>query len=253
MHSADAPKPDSAGQADKPAAGLIFATTRWSIILRAKEDGTAGAAALETLCRAYWHPLHSYLVRKGYSHADADDLTQEFFAGLLRRNSLSKVVPERGRFRNFLLVSLRNFLSDTHDRAKAVRRGGGILPISLDGVDEEGGPAIEPADQLTPEQAFEKQWAQTVLARAREILRTECIANNKQAVYDALGPEGADTGETYVEIAERLGLSEEGVKSAAFRLRRRYRELIRAEVAETVENEEDLEEELRHLLRVLEN
>lgn len=231
----------------------IFATTRWSLILRAKEGGEIGAAALESLCRAYWRPLRGYLLRSGYSPADAEDYAQEFFSRLLRRGSFSKVVRERGRFRNFLLVSLRHFLADERDKALAARRGGGATVVSLDLADQEGFPEFEISDQFTPDQIFERHWAETVLAHAREKLRRECVANHKQEVYAALGPEGNDTEETYAQIGARLGLSEEGVKSAAFRLRRRYRELIRTEVAETVESEAELEEELRHLLRVLEN
>jgi RNA polymerase sigma factor (sigma-70 family) len=237
----------------QPREGFVFATTRWSLILRAKEDGDAGAAALEALCRAYWRPLRGYLLRAGYSPADAEDHTQEFFARLLRRGSFAKVLPERGRFRNFLLVSLRHFLADEHDKSATARRGGGVPLLSLDQATDEDLPQLDLADSLTPEQIFERQWAETVLARARRTLRTECVANDKRAVYEALGPDGNDADETYQQIGERLGLSEEGVKSAAFRLRRRYRELIRAEVAETVDSETELEEELRHLLRVLEN
>lgn len=250
MKFSQTPESDPAADAGQPKQACVFATTRWSLILRARESGDSGEAALESLCRAYWRPLRAYLLRSGHSPADAEDYTQEFFARLLRRGSLAKVVPERGRFRNFLLVSLRHFLADEHDKAGTVRRGGGVAPISLDAANDEL-PQLDLADHLTPEQIFERHWAETVLARARENLRAECIANNRQAVYEALGPEGNDADENYQQIGARLGLSEEGVKSAAFRLRRRYRELIRAEVAETVENETELEEELRHLLRLL--
>jgi RNA polymerase sigma factor (sigma-70 family) len=238
---------------NQPAPGSIFATTRWSVILRAGEGGDAGASALEFLCKAYWHPLRAYLLRKGHSPADAEDLTQEFFARLLRRDSFSKVNPERGRFRNFLLVSLRHFLADEYDKSRAARRGGGAPAVSLDAPGGENSPQPDLADRQTPEQIFERDWAETVLKRAREKLREECIASNRLDAYEALGPEGNDTDENYQQIGARLGLSEQGVKSAAFRLRRRYRELIRAEVAETVENEAESEDELRHLIRVLGN
>ena len=253
MNTGQSPELEAGAPTTLPPDGKIFATTRWSLILRAQEGGDSGAAALESLCRAYWRPLRGYLLRSGYSPADADDHTQEFFARLLRRDSFSKVVPERGRFRNFLLVSMRHFLADERDKAGAARRGGGVPVLSLDLAGEEDFPEFAISDQLTPEQIFERHWAETVLAHAREKLRRECVANQKQEVYTALGPEGNDSEETYEQIGARLGLSEEGVKSAAFRLRRRYRELIRAEVAETVESEAELEEELRHLLRVLEN
>lgn len=241
---------DIGGQGGGRAPAAIFATTRWSVILRAGHDGEEGHIALETLCRAYWHPLRAYLLRAGHAPTDAEDLTQDFFAQLLRRGSLARVVPERGRFRNFLLVALRNFLSDHRDKAGAERRGGKAATISLEaaGSDES---CVEIARAATPEQAFERQWAWSVLARARRRLREECAASGRLAAYEALGPEGDDSGETYEEIGRRLGLGEEGVKSAAFRLRRRYRELIRAEVADTVGSEADLEEELRHLLQIL--
>ena len=228
----------------------VFSTTRWSVILRGRENDETGRQALEFLCKAYWRPLRGYLLRAGHSPADAEDLTQEFFARLLRRESFAQVTPERGRFRNFLLVSLRNFLADEYDKAKAIRRGGSVQIVSMDDSSEDAAP-MEIADPLTLEKTFERDWAETTLERAREKLRAECAAAGKLAVYEALGPEGNDAEETYEQIGERLKLSREGVKSAAFRLRRRYRELIRAEVAETVENEAELDEELRHLIRAL--
>ncbi|HMJ88699.1 MAG TPA: sigma-70 family RNA polymerase sigma factor [Candidatus Acidoferrum sp.] len=227
----------------------IFATTRWSLILRARGDDESGRAALEALCRAYWRPVHAYLLRTGHRPQDADDFTQEFFARLLRRESFGNLSPERGRFRNFLLVSLRHFLSDERDKQTAARRGGGVPLISID-AESDAADRIEIPDTFTPEHAFERHWAESVLRRAREQLRDEC-AVTRPGLYEALGPEGNDADETYGEIGRRLGFSEEAVKSAAFRLRRRYRELIRAEVAETVTSETELEEELRHLLRVL--
>lgn len=245
-------KSDFGEKETKANGGSIFATTRWSVIARARDAGESGAEALNFLCKAYWRPLRSYLLRAGYAQADAEDLTQEFFARLLRRQSLHELSPERGRFRNFLLVSLRNFLADEYDKSKAARRGGGHTIISLDAETENAAP-LEIPDHFTPEQSFERHWALTVLARARERLRVECLANGRTALYEALGPEGNDSDETYSQLGARLGMSEEGVKSAAFRLRRRYRELIRAEVAETVENEAELEQELNHLIRVLGN
>jgi RNA polymerase sigma-70 factor (ECF subfamily) len=234
----------------EPHGSPVFSTTRWSVILRGRENDETGRQALEFLCKAYWRPLRSYLLRAGYSPADAEDLTQEFFARLLRRESFSQVTPERGRFRNFLLVSLRNFLADEYDKAKAIRRGGAVQVVSMDDSSEDAAP-MEIADPVTLEKTFERDWAETTLERAREKLRAECAAAGKLAVYEALGPEGNDAEETYEQIGERLKLSREGVKSAAFRLRRRYRELIRAEVAETVANEAELDEELRHLIRAL--
>lgn len=262
-----------------PGAG-VFATTRWTMVMRAR-DGTdaAGRAALEQLCRAYWRPLRAFAIRAGHPLEDAEDHTQEFFLRLLARNGLAQVSPDKGRFRNFLLVSFRNFLADQRDRSCAAKRGGGQKLWAIDAAGGSGdagagdGEMVELSHALTPEQAFERQWALTVLQRARLRLREECAATGRLPLYEALGPEGSATGESAPRAAEtsqaatapdeaedesqeqigaRLGLSVSAVKSAAFRLRQRYRELIRAEVAETVNSPDEIDSELRHMLRVLE-
>lgn len=240
------------------AAPAIFATTRWTVVLSARDTSdAAGRAALEQLCRAYWRPLRAYALRAGHGREDAEDFTQDFFLRLLARDALAGVSPDKGRFRNFLLVSFRNFLADQRDKAQTAKRGGGVRPFPLPaaGGDGDGDAGPEPADAATPEQAFERQWAHTLLARARARLRDECVANDRLALYDALGPEGSDDGvaaQSYEQLGASLGMSIPALKSAAFRLRKRYRELIRDEVAETVTSIEDVEEELRHMLRVLE-
>jgi RNA polymerase sigma-70 factor (ECF subfamily) len=232
------------------------------MVLRARDaSDAAGRAALEQLCRAYWRPLRAFAIRSGHPIEDAEDFTQEFFLRLLARNGLAQVSPEKGRFRNFLLVSFRNFLADQRDKARAAKRGGG----GVDGgrqflwtqgsVDGERDDAPEPVHAATPEQAFERQWAHTLLQRARARLRDECTASGRLAVFEALGPEDPAPGpaaeESYEQIGVRLGLGVTAVKSAAFRLRKRYRELIRTEVAETVNSVDEIDEELRHMLRVL--
>jgi len=240
------------------AAPAIFATTRWTVVLRARDNSDdLGQAALEQLCRAYWRPLRAFALRAGHSQEDAEDFTQDFFLHLLSRNALSNVSPEKGRFRNFLLVSFRNFLADQRDKAQTAKRGGGVRPLSLSqsATDGDTDCAPEPAHAATPEQAFEQQWAHTLLGRARARLRAECEANDRLALYEALGPEDASASadeESYEQLGLRLGLSVPALKSAAFRLRKRYREMIRDEVAETVTSTDDVEEELRHMLRVLE-
>lgn len=240
----------------EPAAQAIFATTRWTVVLRARDaSDDLGRAALEQLCRAYWRPLRAFALRAGHKPEDAEDFVQEFFLRLLSRDGLSGVSPEKGRFRNFLLVAFRNFLADQRDRSQAAKRGGGIRPLSLSVAASDGDldAATEPADTATPEQAFEQQWAHTLLHRARARLRAECVATDRLTIYEALGPDDASAAEEpYEQLGPRLGLSVPALKSAAFRLRKRYRELIRAEVAETVTSTDDLEEELRYMLRVLE-
>ncbi len=251
MNPAQPNQPENASPA-------IFATTRWTVVLRARDaSDDGGRAALEQLCRAYWRPLRAYALRAGHSPEDAEDFTQDFFVRLLARDALAGVSPDKGRFRNFLLVAFRNFLADQRDKAQTAKRGGGVRPLSLSTMGEEdrADAAPEPADAATPEQAFERQWAHTLLARARTRLRSECVANERLALYEALGPEEVDGGageESYEQLGARLGMSIAALKSAAFRLRKRYRELIRDEVAETVTSTDDVEEELRHMLRVLE-
>ncbi len=223
-------------------------------MLRARDaSDEAGRAALEQLCRAYWRPLRAFALRAGHSPEDAEDFTQDFFVRLLARAGLSNVSPEKGRFRNFLLVAFRNFLTDQRDKAHTAKRGGGIRPLSLSLTDSDPDALPEPADAATPEQSFERQWAHTLLHRARTRLRAEYLATDRLALYEALGPEDVNaTEESYEQLGSRLGLSVPALKSAAFRLRKRYRELIRAEVADTVTSNDEIEEELRHLLRVLE-
>lgn len=236
-----------------PVSSVVFATTRWSLVLAAgaKSEQDRGAA-LEALCRAYWRPIHSFIRRSGRTPLDAEDLTQEFFARLLARDDLARVERGKGRFRNFLLVSVRHFLADEADKARAQKRGGGVRPLSLDAPKDAEDGVEEPAAAVSPEEMFDRRWAETLLMRARSRLHAECAQAGRLTVYEALGPEGGDgADEDYAAVGARIGLSVAGVKSAAFRLRRRYRELIRAEVAETVSSEAELDEELKHLLRAL--
>jgi len=239
----------------EPVAPAIFATTRWTLVLRARDTSDeAGRAALEQLCRAYWRPLRAFAERAGHGTEDAEDFTQDFFVRLLARDALATVDPTKGRFRNFLLVAFRHFLIDQRDKAHAVKRGSGVLPLSLSPAAGELLPFPEPADTATPEQVFERQWAHTLLYRARTRLRTEYVSTDRLELYEALGPDDASvTDEPYEKLGPRLGMSVPALKSAAFRLRKRYRELIRAEVADTVSSGEEVDEELRHLLHVLEN
>jgi DNA-directed RNA polymerase specialized sigma24 family protein len=240
-------------QSHGPVPGVVFATTRWSVVLAAGgKGGLDSLAALEALCRAYWRPIFSHIRRAGRTPQDAEDLTQEFFSRLLTRDDLARLERGRGRFRNFLLVSVRHFLADESDKSRAQKRGGGVRPLSIDAMAEGDDAVDEPIAGETAEQLFDRRWAETLLGRARQRLREECDKAGRLPVYEALGPEGnGDVEEDYATVGARIGLSVAGVKSAAFRLRARYRELIRAEVAETVSSPEELDEELRHLLRVV--
>jgi DNA-directed RNA polymerase specialized sigma24 family protein len=230
-----------------------FAATRWSLVLSAKaNDSPQSDDALETLCRNYWRPLYAYIRRQGLSPHDAQDLTQAFFARLLEKNYLAAVVPGKGKFRSFLLASLKHFLANEWDKARAQKRGGGKPFISLDYEAAEVCCALE-SGKGAPDAVFERRWAVTLLERTLARLRQEYIADGKEPVFEQL--KETLTGERqsipYATVARELGSSEGAVKVAVHRLRRRYRELLRAEIADTVSGHEEIEEELRHLFAAL--
>ncbi|MBI2928084.1 MAG: sigma-70 family RNA polymerase sigma factor [Verrucomicrobia bacterium] len=232
----------------------VFATTRWTVVLAAREgEGTQAREALETLCRAYWYPLYAFLRRDGQSPEDAEDLTQAFFARLLERNYLAQVGREKGRFRSFLLATLKHFLCDEHDKERAQKRGGGSEVISLDAASAEERYQLEPADERSPDKLFERRWAMTVLDQAAARLREIYAAEGKAILYDELKPflSGDKNVPPYAEVATRLGLGEGAVKSAIHRLRLRQRELIREQVANTVSTAAEIDDEIRHLIAVL--
>lgn len=235
-----------------PDGARSFATTHWSLVLAARAPAeAAGADALATLCRAYWYPLYAFVRRQGVGPHDAQDLTQEFFARLLEKEWLNAVARERGRFRSWLLAALRHFLANEWDKSRAQKRGGGITFVSIDDSSAESRYAHEPADTITAETLYDRRWALTLLDRVLARLRDEFVAAGKIAHFEAL--KGTLTGDRtpYAEIAAALGLSEGAVKVAAHRLRERYRDLIRAEIAETVATPAEVEDELRHLLAAL--
>ena len=231
-----------------------FAATHWSLVLAAGRDGTPGAhAALDTLCRAYWPPLYAYIRRSGCSPADAQDLTQGFFLQLLQRDFLDGVDPRKGKFRSFLLASLKHYLSNERDRARAQKRGGGLAPISIDAQDAEGRYLHEPADPMTPDKLYERRWALTVLEQALVRLQAEYAASSRGAVFEKLkGELTSDAARApHAEIARELDMTPGAVKVAAHRLRQRFGEVLRAEIAETVARPEDIEEEIQHLFDAL--
>ena len=209
-------------------------------------------AALETLCRTYWGPIYAYIRQRGYPEADAQDLTQEFFAWVLKRNWLGVADPQRGRFRCFLQVSLNRFLANAWDKSQAQKRGGGRV-LFLSSAEFENRCDWEPVDHLTPEQYYEWQWAMTLLDRAIARLGDEYAAMGKARLFEELKPclLGERTEQPYATLALKLGLTEGSVKVAAYRLRQRYRELLREEIANTLANPDEAEDELRHLFEVL--
>jgi RNA polymerase sigma factor (sigma-70 family) len=230
-----------------------FVTTRWSLVRAAgHEAGSEGRKALETLCELYWYPLYAYVRRRGHQAAQAQDLTQAFFADVLERNVLAVADEQRGRFRVFLLQTLKNFLSTERRKQAAGKRGSGRPQLSLDFEAGENRYRHEPADLITPEQLFERRWALTLLEQALHQLRSEYQTSGRSELFEALEPQlqGYSAKSTYAELAEQLETSEGALKVAAHRLRHRYREILRATIAETVSSPEEVDEELRDLLNV---
>lgn len=231
----------------------VFATTHWSVVLAAAHGEAPKARnALEKLCRIYWLPLYVFVRRRGYSTDDAKDLTQGFFAWLLGRNWLGGADQQRGRFRSFLLTSLSRFLSDEWDKLKAQKRGGGqVVSMPFEEANAAGG--WEPPDNFTPEQSFERQWALSLLDQVMNRLSDEFRQNGKEEFFAILKPclLGERTSQPYAALAAKMGMSEGSVKVAVHRLRRRYREILRNEISNTVEKPEEIEDELRYLFSVL--
>jgi RNA polymerase sigma-70 factor (ECF subfamily) len=209
--------------------------------------------ALAALCQAYWYPLYAYLRRAGQSPADAQDAVQSFFAHLLQSQCLARVQPARGKFRSFLLAALRNFLADEKRRQNAHKRGGDVALIPLETDTAEERYRIEPVDRRDPEKLFERRWAITVLERVLDRLKAEAADARAKERFAQLQPFllADDASPSYAEVARRLGMTEGAVKMAVLRLRQRSRELFRAEIANTVAAEEDIEDEVRHLFAVL--
>lgn len=237
----------------EPAHRPEFLTTHWSVVLgAARNDTTHARAALARLCQTYWPPLYAFVRRRGYSPEDAQDLTQGFFEHLLEKNAVASVSPAKGRFRSFLLASLNNFLAGEWTKARAQKRGGGQV-ISLDAASAETWLSQAASHDCTPEKAFELRWAITLLEQVYRQLEEEHQSQGKAESFAALRTTLAGSREAapYAEIARQLGLSEAGARVAAHRLRQRYRELLRETIAETVGSREEVDEELRDLMRIL--
>ncbi len=226
-------------------------TTRWSVVLAgAKAAPPERRAALEELARTYWYPLYAYARRRGNGSDEAADLTQGFFAAWLERGDVARADPARGKFRAYLLTSFQHFLSSQREHARARKRGGGRLHLSLDAGDAETRYGREPIERETPERAFERAWVRELLARTFQRLRAEQERIGRAALFDRLRPALAaeDDAPRFAQVASELGMSENAVKVAAHRLRKRFGELLRQEVADTLGDPAEVEAELASLL-----
>ncbi len=238
-----------------PVGAAQFVNTHWSVVLSAadKQNPTRALESLEKLCRVYWHPLYFYARRQGESPHDAQDLTQEFFARLLQNDLLGSVDRGKGRFRSFLLAAFKHFLSNERDKAHAQKRGGGQIPVPIDVQNAETHYGFEPAEKMTAEKIFERRWAMTLLEQTTARLRQEYERDGKSQLFEQLKitltePRGTIA---YATLGRALNMSESAVKVAVHRLRLRYRAVLRAEVAETLADPADLEDEVRQIFRAL--
>ncbi len=232
-----------------------FVTTHWSLVVAARGDEasqTRARAALEQLCRTYWYPLYAFVRSRGHAAIDAQDLTQAFFARIIETGGFASADRTRGRFRSYLLGAMKHFLTNEWHRARTQKRGGRVQFVAWDALDPEARYAGTAQESDDPEHLFEREWALQTIAGALETLRDEMAAAGKSAQFDAL--KGSLTGQDELprdEIAARLGLTAGAVKVAVHRLRQRYRTLLRAAIAQTVDNEADLDDEMRYLVAVL--
>jgi len=232
----------------------VFVTTRWTVVLSAQDkDAPQSSEALESLCRIYWHPLYAYARRLGHAPADAQDLTQEFFARLLEKQWLAAADREKGRFRTFLLVALKRFLANEWDRAHRQKRGGYATHLPLDTAVAEARYLTDLAKKLPADRVYERRWALTLLEQTMNRLRAEFSQAGKAAEFERLKVflTADKSAIACADVARELGMSEGAARVAAHRLRRRFREVFREEVAHTVASAEDVDEEFRHLLEAL--
>ncbi len=234
--------------------GDEFTTTQWSRVQRAKGgEDTEARRALEELCQTYWQPLYAFVRRQGHDTESAQDLTQAYFTELLAKDFLQVVDPSAGRFRSFLLASLKHFLSHARDRERALKRGGSSRTVTLDTKTAEFHLGDGATNQLTPEQVFERQWALTVLERSLERLRQAALSSGDEDSFERLRPylTGDESRTPYREVASELGMTEGAVKTAVYRLRKSFGGMLRTEIAETVADPADVDDEIRHLLAVI--
>jgi RNA polymerase sigma factor (sigma-70 family) len=242
--------PSSSGQ-DPPDAAS-FQTTHWTTVLDAGNPASSDwEAALARVCQTYWRPVYAYVRHRSYSPEIAQDLTQSFFERLLEKNYLGRADRNRGRFRSFLMTAVEHFLCDEYDRATSLKRGGGQAPLSLDAV--LGEEAKEPATPSTPELAFEKQWARTLIEEVMAALRREYAGSDKLAMFEKLQPHlwGEAGAVSYQELARDLQMSGVHVRVIAHRMRHRYRQILRQKIAETVSSPQEVDSEINYLMRVV--
>lgn len=228
-----------------------FATTRWSMVFRASEGlDNRAQRDLEDVCRACWYPIYAFVRRQGYSPEDSQDLAQGFFEHVLRNNVLSHADPERGKFRSFLLGALRHFVSNEARRMRAEKRGGRVQFVPMDVQEGEERYEREIAHPDTPEKLFQRSWAENLLQRAVDGLRRDYEKQGKGSLFEALHPylAGSANPNSYQELAQSLKMSSGTVAVAVFRMRKRYGELLRSEIAQTVDDPSDIEQEIRLLL-----
>lgn len=231
-----------------------FATTHWSVVRAAgKSSSPRYKEAMGTLCQTYWFPLYAFLRRQGNNSNQAEEYTQAFFAHLLEKHSVRLADPKQGKFRSFLLIAMKYFLANERDRARAKKRGGGRKVLSLNFENAENQYALEPAHELSPEKLFERSWALAVLEKTMSQLTAEAANSKKQELFDHLKVylTARKSAVSYRDVAEELGMSEGAVKVAVHRLRRRYRQLLRDEIAQTVATEDQIDEEIRDLFAAL--
>ena len=242
--------PAAAGQQG----GVAFTTTHWSVVLTAQGESPAAEEALEKLCRMYWRPIYSFVRRQGVAPEEAEDLTQGFFAQLLERGSLSAVRKEKGRLRSYLLGALKYFLADEQRRSMAIKRGKGQRLIPLEEIRADERIEMEPADPVTAEMIYERRWALTVLEQVLDRLKNEYRTAGNAALFDSLKQLLPDEpgSPSQAEIAAHLGMAENALRQAFYRFRQRYQSLLREEIAHTVATPGDIEDELRHLIAVVE-
>ena len=246
----------SSGNSSTAGKQYDFATTRWSMIREAgAEDSDVANSALQELCQQYWYPLYTFVRRQGHDSNSAADLTQAFFADILQRRDLETADPELGRFRSFLLASVRNFISNQRDKDRAQKRGGGKKPLSFDFQDAEGRYLQHPAENSTPESLFERQWAMTLLGRVEDRLRKEFEKRGKAHVFDELKIflAGKSRESTLAAAAAGLSMTEVAAKVAVHRMRARFGELLRSEIQATVESDDSIDAEIQHLFSVLQS
>ena len=242
--------PAAAGQQG----GVAFTTTHWSVVLTAQGESPAAEEALEKLCRMYWRPIYSFVRRQGVAPEEAEDLTQGFFAQLLERGSLGAVRKEKGRLRSYLLGALKYFLADERRRSMAIKRGKGQRLIPLEEIRADERIEMEPADPVTAEMIYERRWALTVLEQVLDRLKNEYRTAGNAALFDSLKQLLPDEpgSPSQAEIAAHLGMTENALRQAFYRFRQRYQSLLREEIAHTVATPSDIEDELRHLIAVVE-